>query len=85
MALGQKTGGRTKGTPNKTTASVKNALIEAFEELGGVESLVAWGQQEPGEFYKLWVKIMPTEVKAEHTGADGSPLGILIEFVGTKE
>ena len=85
MALGQKTGGRTKGTPNKTTASVKNALIEAFEELGGVEALADWGRAEPGEFYKLWVKIMPTEVKAEHTGADGTPLGISIEFVRTKE
>lgn len=81
MALGEKTGGRQKGTPNKSTAAVKNALSEAFDKLGGVDSLVAWGKEEPAEFYKLWVKMLPQEVKAEHTGADGEPLGISIEFV----
>lgn len=62
MATGFKSGGRKKGTPNKTTTAVKNALIEAFDRLGGVDALVAWGQQEPTEFYKLWVKILPTQV-----------------------
>lgn len=81
MALGEKTGGRQKGTPNKSTAAVKTALSEAFDMLGGVESLVEWGRDEPAEFYKLWVKMLPQEVKAEHTGADGVPLGISIEFI----
>lgn len=65
MATGHKTGGRTKGVPNKTTAEVKAALTEAFENLGGTASLVAWGRESQTEFYKLWVRMLPTEVKAE--------------------
>lgn len=65
MAAGRKTGGRQKGTPNKATAAVKDALTEAFGELGGVPSLVTWGRDQPGEFYKLWVKMLPQEIKAD--------------------
>lgn len=64
--------GRPKGTPNKSTASVKAALTEAFEKLGGATALVAWGKlpENRGEFYKLWAKMLPQEV----TGAGGAPL-----------
>lgn len=58
---GSKSGGRKKGTPNKSTTAVKNALIEAFDKLGGVDALTKWGQDEPTEFYKLWVKVLPVQ------------------------
>ena len=70
MAIGKKTGGRKKGTPNKATASVKQALIEAFDGMGGVESLLAWGRENPGEFYKLWAKLLPVDVTS-----GGDPIG----------
>lgn len=70
MPKGRKTGGRVKGTPNKSTASVKAALVEAFDRMGGVKSLIAWGRSEPTEFYKLWAKMLPQEV----TGKDGGPI-----------
>lgn len=57
--------GRKKGVPNKTTASVKAALIEAFDKLGGVKALVAWARTEKTEFYKLYAKLLPTEVKLD--------------------
>lgn len=63
MARGFKTGGRKKGTPNKFTASVKAAFEEAFERMGGVEALVSWAQSEPTEFYKLYSKLLPAEVR----------------------
>lgn len=65
MASGRKTGGRLRGTPNKTTSEVKAALSEAFDDLGGVPSLVTWGRTQPTEFYKLWTKLLPTELKAD--------------------
>lgn len=34
MAVGRKTGGRKKGTPNKTTAALKEAILAAAEEVG---------------------------------------------------
>ncbi len=63
-----KTGGRQRGTPNKTTTAVKAALHEAFDHLGGVPSLVRWAKREPREFYKLWAKLLP-EQAMEHSGA----------------
>lgn len=64
MAHGRKTGGRQAGTPNKLTASVKEALTEAFDRLGGVEVLAKWAEENPGEFFKLWVKILPRDFNA---------------------
>jgi hypothetical protein len=62
--------GRVKGVPNKSTAAVKAAMIEAFDQLGGVPSLVKWGKDNQGEFYKLWIRLLPTEV----SGPDGAPI-----------
>ena len=66
--------GRLAGYPNKTTTSVKAALEAAFQGLGGVPALIAWGQQEPGEFYRLWGKLLPRNVTIE----GGAQLGIVI-------
>ena len=55
--------GRKKGSINKTTASVKEALREAFDLLGGVESLIKWGKQNQTEFYKLWGRMLPQEIE----------------------
>lgn len=59
--------GRTPGVPNKSTASVKAALLEAFEKRGGVEALLAWSEADPTEFYRLWSKILPQELTATVT------------------
>lgn len=62
--------GRPKGTPNKSTAAVKEALALAFQGLGGVARLQSWADENPTEFFKLWSKMLPAEVQAsmEHTG-----------------
>ena len=65
--------GRPPG-PNRVTVSVKAALEAAFQGLGGVPALIAWGQQEPGEFYRLWGKLLPRNVTIE----GGAQLGIVI-------
>lgn len=76
MARGRKTGGRQKGSINKTTASVKAALLEAFEQKGGVPSLLDWAQENPTEFYRLWGRLAPAEVQMG--GADGGPLTVTV-------
>lgn len=73
--------GRKKGVPNKTTASVKQALTIAFEGIGGVSKLQAWATEHPTEFYGLWAKLLPKEV--EVAGKDGSPLQVFV-FGGQK-
>jgi hypothetical protein len=67
---GERRGGRKKGTPNKATASVKAALLDAFDGTGGVKSLTDWGKENRTEFYKLLVRVIPVEV----TGEGGGPI-----------
>lgn len=57
--------GRPKGLKNKVTLSVKAAICEAFELRGGVPSLVAWANKEPGAFYQLWGRLAPREIHAD--------------------
>jgi hypothetical protein len=75
MARGKKTGGRKKGTVNKATASVKEAIIKAFDGIGGMKSFEKWAKENPDDFYtKMYVKVMPTEIKTP----DGSPFFVKV-------
>lgn len=73
-----KTGGRKKGSLNKATIGVKDALTQAFENLGGVASLVAWGEENKTEFYKLWSKLIPVQ-QGEGQGEEAQPLHVTFE------
>lgn len=59
--------GRPKGVPNKTTASVKDALEQCFNKLGGVEFLKDWAEANPTEFVKAWSKLLPNGMHLEMT------------------
>lgn len=76
MAKGRKTGGRRKGSLNKTTQGVKQALEMAFEQMGGVPTLLTWAKAEPTEFYKLWGKLIPKDL--ELSGKGGGALVIRV-------
>lgn len=67
---GERRGGRPKGSPNKITTSMRECFRAAFDELGGVPALVAWGRENQTEFYKLTARLIPVEV----TGANGSAI-----------
>jgi hypothetical protein len=41
--------GRKKGGTNKITSDVKQAILEAFNALGGVEYLCAVAREDPGD------------------------------------
>ena len=59
MAQGVKTGGRVKGTPNKTTQTAKEAIAEAASELGGAARLVTWAKEDPLNERAFWSSIYP--------------------------
>lgn len=65
MARGYKTGGRSKGTPNRTTAEMRGAIVQAFHEAGGVDYLVKVAKDDPRTFCGLLGRVLPREVKAE--------------------
>lgn len=59
-----KSPGRPKGSPNKTTAAVKDAIVEAFELAGGVQYLLNVAQTDPKTFCGLIGKVIPLQVDA---------------------
>ena len=61
--------GRRPGSPNKTTAAVRDALIEAFERAGGVDFLVGLAETDPATFARLLARLIPNEVAAKVEGA----------------
>lgn len=66
--------GRPKGSVNKLTASVKEAIEAAFYGVGGHEYLMRQAEENPQAFMTLLGKIIPAQVQAELTGANGAPL-----------
>ena len=62
-----KTGGRKKGVPNKLTLSIKQAIEEAFNGVGGAAYLMEQAQQNPQAFLTLLGKIIPAQVQADVT------------------
>lgn len=70
MAKGVKTGGRTKGTPNKTTQAAKDAIAAAATALGGSDRLVAWAKEDAQNERVFWGTIYPKLLPLK-IGGDG--------------
>ncbi len=60
-----KTGGRQRGTPNKVTVAVREAIVNAFEEVGGQSYLVKVAREDPRTFLTLVGKIVPREIEVD--------------------
>lgn len=58
----QKTGGRVKGTPNKATAQLKDMILQALDEAGGINYLLHQSRENPTAFMTLVGKVLPLQV-----------------------
>lgn len=61
----EKTGGRKKGTPNKTTAAVKDMVVAALHESGGVAYLIEQARENPKTFLSLVGKVLPLSIAGD--------------------
>ena len=66
--------GRIKGSQNKLTRSIKEALLLAFNGMGGAAELERWGKKNQTEFYKICARLIPTEI----SGVDGAAIPVHI-------
>lgn len=87
MAKGVKTGGRQKGTPNRTTALLKDAILKAAEQAGGKAGMIGYLQtqatENPAAFMSLLGKVLPMQVTGG--GEDGEHVyRIILEGVKPK-
>lgn len=65
--------GRPKGVPNKTTAALKDMILQALDEAspgGGIEYLKLQAADNPVAFLSLVGKVLPMTVAG--TGANGA-------------
>lgn len=54
--------GRPKGSVNKTTAAIKEMVVQALDDAGGIEYLVAQARDNPTAFLTLVGKVLPLQV-----------------------
>ena len=78
---GRKTGGRKKGTPNKTTKAAKDAIAAAAVELGGVARLVEWAREEKQNERIFWGTIYPKLLPLQVAGDQADPVRTVNEIV----
>lgn len=57
--------GRPKGSPNKIQAAVKEMVIAALNEAGGVDYLVQQSEENPTAFLTLVGKVLPLQVSGD--------------------
>lgn len=69
MAKGRKTGGRVAGTPNKVTAALRDQILAALANSGGVGYLEGLARQQPVAFATLLGKVLPMQVTGDQGGA----------------
>ena len=78
---GERRGGRQRGTPNKLTASLKDMILGALDDVGGQAYLATQARENPAIFCTLVGKVLPMSVAA--AGADGEtarPRRLIIEL-----
>lgn len=66
--------GSRKGVPNKLGAAVKSNVVAVFDKIGGREAMAEWAGNNLTEFYKLYARLIPTEVTTEVSFRDASEL-----------
>lgn len=66
--------GRKKGVPNKTTTAVKEMILAALDQAGGINYLVEQSQTNPSAFMTLVGKVLPLQVA--HEGSIGQSVTV---------
>lgn len=87
MAVGVKTGGRKKGTPNKVTALLKDAILQAGAAAhpdGMVGYLTKQANESPAAFMTLLGKVLPTQISGDEDNPLAVSQSITVRFVAPK-
>jgi hypothetical protein len=71
--------GRAKGTPNKTTKLLKDAILNAFDRAGGEDYLLGVAKADYKTFCTLLGRVLPQQV----TGANEGPIHVVSESAGS--
>lgn len=67
--------GRPKGSQNKTTAALKDAILNAFVTVGGEGYLAQVARDDPRTFCTLLGKVLPMQIAGDE---NGGPVRLLV-------
>lgn len=62
---GKKTGGRKKGSPNKTSLELKAMILAALAKAGGEDYLAEQAIETPASFLSLLGRVLPMQVAGD--------------------
>jgi|PlaIllAssembly_1097288.scaffolds.fasta_scaffold00028_9 hypothetical protein len=77
MAAPNNAKGRPKGTLNKATGTAKENIMAVFNGLGGTSAMKKWAQENQTQFYQIYAKLIPADVKL--SGDEAAPIQIVIQ------
>lgn len=61
-------------SPNFTRGDVVSAITSVFEMIGGIPRFAVWANENEGEYYKIYAKLMPSQQQVNITvGDNGKP------------
>ena len=72
---GGKKKGRPKGSPNRLTQNVRDAIAQAAEGLGGSARLIAWAKEDPKNEAAFWTSLYPKLLPLQVAGDPANPVG----------
>jgi hypothetical protein len=73
--------GRPKGSVNKITRDIREAVLQSFETVGGAAYLVEQAKLNPTAYLTLVGKVLPLQV----TGESGGPVKVTVEWSKSAE
>ena len=53
-----------KGIPNRIGSQVKENVVAVFTRLGGTAGMAQWAKENLTEFYRLYARLIPSEMTA---------------------
>jgi len=63
--------GRPKGAVNKTTATAKDMIAKAADQLGGVDRMVEWAREAPENERVFWGSMFPRLLPVQVANPEG--------------
>ena len=70
-----KIGGRKQGIANRLTSTFREAVLLAYENIGGHEAFSNWAAENRADFYKIAARLIPTEIK----GSEDQKIVVVID------
>lgn len=64
--------------PNKLSVTARDSVWKVYNEIGGAKHMKRWAEENPTEFYKLYARLIPTNLAV--AGEDGGPVKLEISW-----